>query len=116
HNHMGSPLAPLHEGLLAWVEYTVRVWLGALEGIQGPVRVPCAQPWLLRFPPRYRSPTARAYEVLARGRGYTFLEGTERVRELRVPVVGAPADGAAGPADAVTAHVLATGVPVDRPA
>ena len=116
HEHLGTPLAPLHEGLLTWVEHTVRTWLGALEEIQGPVRVPCAQPWLLRFPPRYRSPGARTYEVLARGRGYTFLEGTDRVRELRVPVVGAPADGVPGPADAVAAHVLATGAPVDRAA
>lgn len=116
HDHVGTPLAPLHEGLLTWVEHAVRTWLRALEEKQGPIRVPCAQPWLLRFPPRYRSPSARTYEVLARGRGYTFLEGTDQVRELRVPVVGALADGVPGPADAVAAHVLATGSPVDRPA
>lgn len=116
HDHLEAPLAPLHEGLLAWVEHAVRTWLRALEGVRGPARVPYPQPWLLRFPPRYRSPNARTYEVLARGRGYTFLEGSEQVRELRVPVVGAPSDGVAGPADAVAAHVLATGAPVDRPA
>lgn len=116
HNHLGTPLAPLHEGLLTWVEHAARTWLGSLQEVRGPVRVPCAQPWLLRFPPRYRSPNARTYEVLARGRGYTFLEGTDRVRELRVPVLGAPSDSVPAPADAVAAHVLATGSPVDRPA
>ncbi|WP_017574700.1 PD-(D/E)XK nuclease family protein [Nocardiopsis kunsanensis] len=116
HNHRGAPLAPLHEGLLTWVRHAVRTWLGALEGPQGQARVPCAQPWLLRFPPRYRSPGARTYEILAHGRSYTLLEGTDQVRELRVPVVGTPDDGAPGPADAIAAHVLATGSPVDRTA
>ncbi|WP_017613376.1 hypothetical protein [Nocardiopsis salina] len=115
-DHLGTPLAPLHEGLLTWVEHAVHTWVRALADLPGPARIPCAQPWLIRFPPRGTPAHARTYEVLAGGRGYTFLEGADRVRELRIPVLETLTENLPEPADAVAAHVLAAGAPVDRPA
>lgn len=110
---LGTPVAPLHEGLLTWVRHAAEVWTRSLA--DGPHLTPCPDPWVCRYPAARGARRARPYEILTRGRRYTCLDGPDRVRELRVPIPGPLGEGPLPvAADAVAAHVLATGLPVDR--
>uniref|UniRef100_UPI0003615CA0 hypothetical protein n=1 Tax=Nocardiopsis lucentensis TaxID=53441 RepID=UPI0003615CA0 len=117
---MGEPVAPPHEGLLAWTRHAARTYLGALaagsgERADGLDRVPVADPWILQYLPETGSGRARPYEVCVWGRRYLLRDGPRITRELRVPVPGPTRPP--GPEEvAVTAFVVATGAHVDRAA
>lgn len=114
---LGTPVAPLHEGLLTWVRHATEVWTRSLAETDGPHPTPCPDPWVCRYPAARGARRARTYEVLTRGRRYTCFDGPDRVRELWVPIPGPLTKRSSSvAADAVAAHVLATGVPVDRTA
>lgn len=113
---LGARVAPPHAGLLAWVRHGARSYLDGLAADQardGLDRSPVADFWVRQYLPG--GGRVRPYEVCARGRGYAYRDGADRVRELRLPVLA----GAGGrpPPDAevaVAAYVLATGAGVDR--
>ncbi|GAA1440562.1 PD-(D/E)XK nuclease family protein [Nocardiopsis tropica] len=117
---LGERVAPPHPGLLAWVRHAARSYLDGLAGDRardGLDRAPVADFWVRQYMPDRGASHARPYEVCARGRGYAYLDGGQRVRELRVPVTGAADDGGLPDAEvAVAAFVLATGSGVDRDA
>lgn len=116
----GGRLAPPHPGLLVWVRHAARCYLEALAGDggrDGPHRAPVFDFWVRQYLPVPGSPNSRPYELCARGRRYAYAQGSERVRELRIPVAGAAGEQARPRAEvAVAAYVLATGTPVDRDA
>jgi hypothetical protein len=116
----GGRPAPPHPGLLVWVRHAARCYLEALAGDRGrdgPHRAPVFDFWVRQYLPVPGSPNSRPYELCARGRRYAYAQGSERVRELRVPVMGAAGEQARPRAEvAVAAYVLATGTPVDRDA
>ena len=116
-NVLGTLVAPLHEGLLTWVQHAAKVWTRSRTETDGPHLTPCPDPWMCRYPAAHGTRRARTYEVLTRGRRYTCFDGPDRVRELWVPVLGSFAERSPSvAADAVAAHVLATGMSVDRTA
>ncbi|NYH55632.1 hypothetical protein HNR06_005221 [Nocardiopsis arvandica] len=116
----GGRSAPLHTGLLAWIRHASRSYLDALardEERDGLRRDPVFDFWVRQYMPDRGTPNSRPYEVCVRGRGYAYLAGAERVRELRMPVVGTANDRRRSRAEvAVAAYVLATGARVDRDA
>ncbi|MFC9090159.1 hypothetical protein [Nocardiopsis dassonvillei] len=116
----GGRPAPPHPGLLLWVRHAARCYLEALAGDRGrdgPHRAPVFDFWVRQYLPVPGSPNSRPYELCARGRRYAYAQGSERVRELRIPVAGAAGGQARPRAEvAVAAYVLATGTPVDRDA
>ncbi|ADH68021.1 hypothetical protein [Nocardiopsis dassonvillei] len=116
----GGRPAPPHPGLLVWVRHAARCYLEALAGDggrDGPHRAPVFDFWVRQYLPVPGSPNSRPYELCARGRRYAYAQGSERVRELRIPVAGAAGGQARPRAEvAVAAYVLATGTPVDRDA
>jgi hypothetical protein len=116
----GGRPAPPHPGLLVWVRHAARCYLEALAGDggnDGPHRTPVFDFWVRQYLPVPGSPNSRPYELCARGRRYAYAQGSERVRELRIPVMGAAGERARPRAEvAVAAYVLATGTPVDRDA
>ncbi|MFD6949057.1 hypothetical protein A6A08_06780 [Nocardiopsis sp. TSRI0078] len=116
----GARAAPPHTGLLAWVRHAARSYLDALardDERDGLRRAPAPDFWVRQYMPDRGTPNSRPYEVCARGRGYTYLSGADRVRELRIPVMGAAGEREPARAEAaVAAYVLATGTQVDRDA
>ncbi|NKY82448.1 hypothetical protein HGB46_28295, partial [Nocardiopsis dassonvillei] len=109
----GGRPAPPHPGLLVWVRHAARCYLEALAGDggrDGPHRAPVFDFWVRQYLPVPGSPNSRPYELCARGRRYAYAQGSERVRELRIPVAGAAGGQARPRAEvAVAAYVLATG-------
>ncbi|WP_017570464.1 PD-(D/E)XK nuclease family protein [Nocardiopsis halotolerans] len=117
---LGESVAPPHAGLLSWVRHASRCYLDALardDGRDGLHRAPAFDFWVRQYVPGPASPHSRPYELCVRGRGYTYVEGADRVRELRVPVMGVAGARERPRAEvAVAAYVLATGTRVDRDA
>jgi hypothetical protein len=116
--HVG--VSPPHAGLLVWVRHAARCYLEALARDGGPGgarRAPVFDFWVRQYLPVPGSRNSRPYEVCARGRRYAYAQGSDRVRELRIPVTGAAGGGTRPRAEvAVAAYVLATGTAVDRDA
>ncbi|WP_150241254.1 PD-(D/E)XK nuclease family protein [Nocardiopsis quinghaiensis] len=116
----GERIAPPHTGLSSWIRHASRSYLNALardDERDGLRRDPVFDFWVRQYMPDRGTPNSRPYEVCARGRGYAYLAGADRVRELRLPVMGT-AEGRERPGAevAVAAYVLATGTRVDRDA
>ncbi|MFI6575818.1 PD-(D/E)XK nuclease family protein [Nocardiopsis sp. NPDC050513] len=113
---MGGWVAPAHEGLLAWTRHAATTYLDVLAA-DGADRIPVADPWIRQHLPGAGRARARPYEICVRGRRYLLFQGSEVVRELRVPVPSSarPATDADAEA-AVAAFVAATGTHVDQAA
>ncbi|MFC4564135.1 PD-(D/E)XK nuclease family protein [Nocardiopsis mangrovi] len=115
---LGEFVRPLHEGLLTWTLHAARAYLAALDEDQrkdGRQRTPVFDPWVRQYLPGDAPGLIRPYEVCAWGRRYTFSDGDETIRELRIPVLGSLERRRRDRAKtAVEAFVLATGTNVDR--
>ncbi|PWV54847.1 PD-(D/E)XK nuclease family protein [Nocardiopsis sp. L17-MgMaSL7] len=115
---MGEFVRPVHEGLLTWTRHAAQTYLNALEADErasGLNRTPVHEPWVRQYLPKDYPSLTRPHEFCVWGRRYTFQDGHETVRELRIPVLGTLDKRQHDEAKlAVAAFVLATETHVDQ--
>jgi PD-(D/E)XK nuclease superfamily len=113
---------PPHTGLMEWTSQAVERYSTAAAGmsraLDGVTLEPCPHPWVYRWAGRGPQIPSRGdpavYEITVWGRGYRSSDG--KVRELRLPRLGAAGDRDRDAAEvAVAAFVVAYGGPASKP-